>query len=348
MWRKPIAVLPCFSNELYHFSPFLFSTRHSFGTTQWQFCLLSRWRTDVGIKKISHRTRNHSKRSRCDLSTGKLVTTIDFLILISNLIRLSIYRLIRKWIILNSYKRFYRRWITTEYSSQNQTHRVCTSPKIMDPMAVQSSTKNPNSNWSIMIREFWKFGASKATRWPLRLICVSLKRAKRFVCAQRIWRLVMVHSWLNYATNRERYVRVVVFLAFMLHSLTQISLFFSREFKDLLKFNQQAADGRPLLIFGDFNAEPTEPVYSTMINCEALGLSSAYADLMASLAETEDKSDANGSDSIDGKSGEAGEEKSRANSPSRTNHHSRHGKYLNGAKGVIPLTMSSIHKINLR
>lgn len=79
-----------------------------------------------------------------------------------------------------------------------------------------------------------------------------------------------------------------------------------------MKFIQQAADGRPLLISGDFNAEPTEPVYSTMINCDALGLSSAYADLLASLTESEDKSDANDSDSIDGKITEIGEEKSRA------------------------------------
>lgn len=89
--------------------------------------------------------------------------------------------------------------------------------------------------------------------------------------------------------------------------------FVSIEFQDLLKFIQKTSGGRPLVISGDFNAEPTEPVYSTMINCEALGLSSAYADLLASLAESEDKSDANDSDSVDGKSGEEnGEGKSRA------------------------------------
>lgn len=87
---------------------------------------------------------------------------------------------------------------------------------------------------------------------------------------------------------------------------------FGSLFQDLLKFIQQASKGRPLLVSGDFNAEPTEPVYSTIINCEALGLSSAYADLMASLAEAEDKSDANDSDSVDGKNGETGEEKTRA------------------------------------
>lgn len=81
--------------------------------------------------------------------------------------------------------------------------------------------------------------------------------------------------------------------------------------QDLLKFIQQASKGRPLLISGDFNAEPTEPVYTTIINCDALSLSSAYADMLASLAESEDKSDTNDSDSLDGKSGEAGTEKSR-------------------------------------
>lgn len=43
------------------------------------------------------------------------------------------------------------------------------------------------------------------------------------------------------------------------------------------------AGNRPLLISGDFNAEPIEPVYSTVINCEPLALSSAYADILASL-----------------------------------------------------------------
>lgn len=66
------------------------------------------------------------------------------------------------------------------------------------------------------------------------------------------------------------------------------------------------------MISGDFNAEPIEPVYATIINDQALGLSSAYADLMATLADSEDKSDANDSDSIDSKNGEAGEGKSRA------------------------------------
>lgn len=55
--------------------------------------------------------------------------------------------------------------------------------------------------------------------------------------------------------------------------------------KDLLNFIQNVSGGRPCLICGDFNAEPTEPVYSTMINSGAMDLSSAYADLLASEAD---------------------------------------------------------------
>lgn len=58
-----------------------------------------------------------------------------------------------------------------------------------------------------------------------------------------------------------------------------------------MKFVQRIACNRPILISGDFNAEPIEPVYSTVINYAPLNLSSAYADLLASiLSETgEDK-----------------------------------------------------------
>lgn len=121
----------------------------------------------------------------------------------------------------------------------------------------------------------------------------------------------MVLSWLNYVTNRERYA--VRFIRSHRSLFMIVNAFRgSFQFQDLLKFIQQASNGRPLVISGDFNAEPTEPVYTTMINDQALGLSSAYADLMATLADSEDKSDANDSDSIDSKNGEAGEEKSRA------------------------------------
>lgn len=51
-----------------------------------------------------------------------------------------------------------------------------------------------------------------------------------------------------------------------------------------MKFVQRIACNRPILISGDFNAEPIEPVYSTVINYAPLNLSSAYADLLASIS----------------------------------------------------------------
>lgn len=60
-----------------------------------------------------------------------------------------------------------------------------------------------------------------------------------------------------------------------------------------MRFVQRVADGRPILISGDFNAEPIEPVYSTVINFAPLKLSSAYADLLASISNnSHDEKDA--------------------------------------------------------
>lgn len=53
--------------------------------------------------------------------------------------------------------------------------------------------------------------------------------------------------------------------------------------KDLLRFTQHVADVRPVIMCGDFNAEPSEPVYKTILQYKSLGLSSAYADLIAAL-----------------------------------------------------------------
>lgn len=47
--------------------------------------------------------------------------------------------------------------------------------------------------------------------------------------------------------------------------------------KDLLKFLTHHCDDRPIIVCGDFNAEPTEPIYSTVLNSK-LNLASAYAD----------------------------------------------------------------------
>ncbi|XP_021701474.1 protein angel homolog 2 isoform X2 [Aedes aegypti] len=51
--------------------------------------------------------------------------------------------------------------------------------------------------------------------------------------------------------------------------------------KDLLYFIDGVAEKRPVILCGDFNAEPIEPVYSTVLNYKPLGLGSAYSDLLA-------------------------------------------------------------------
>ncbi|XP_020714552.1 nocturnin isoform X2 [Ceratitis capitata] len=49
--------------------------------------------------------------------------------------------------------------------------------------------------------------------------------------------------------------------------------------RDLLQFVKQFAGDLPVLICGDFNAEPTEPVYATVLGGKLMNLSSAYADI---------------------------------------------------------------------
>uniref|UniRef100_A0A1A9WEA5 Nocturnin n=1 Tax=Glossina brevipalpis TaxID=37001 RepID=A0A1A9WEA5_9MUSC len=49
--------------------------------------------------------------------------------------------------------------------------------------------------------------------------------------------------------------------------------------RDLLHFIKKFAGDRPIILCGDFNAEPNETVYSTILKCDFLNLSSAYADL---------------------------------------------------------------------
>lgn len=51
--------------------------------------------------------------------------------------------------------------------------------------------------------------------------------------------------------------------------------------KDLLSFVDGVAEDRPVILCGDFNAEPIEPIYSTVLNYKSLGLASAYSDLLA-------------------------------------------------------------------
>lgn len=47
--------------------------------------------------------------------------------------------------------------------------------------------------------------------------------------------------------------------------------------RDLVEHLSQFSAGRPVICTGDFNAEPTEPVYATMTHTDELRLSSAYA-----------------------------------------------------------------------
>ncbi|PSN54887.1 Nocturnin [Blattella germanica] len=49
------------------------------------------------------------------------------------------------------------------------------------------------------------------------------------------------------------------------------------EGKDLLDFVTTQCGGRPVIVCGDFNAEPTEPVYLSVLGNSCLGLASAYA-----------------------------------------------------------------------
>ncbi|XP_035905118.1 nocturnin isoform X3 [Anopheles stephensi] len=68
--------------------------------------------------------------------------------------------------------------------------------------------------------------------------------------------------------------------------------------KDLLYFIDGVAENRPVILCGDFNAEPIEPIYSTVLNYKPLGLASAYADLLA-----EESQDENNQNALNTKSG---------------------------------------------
>ncbi|XP_065359369.1 nocturnin isoform X2 [Calliphora vicina] len=60
--------------------------------------------------------------------------------------------------------------------------------------------------------------------------------------------------------------------------------------RDLIRFVKQFAGDRAVVLCGDFNAEPIEPVYSTILNCEFLKLSSAYSDIRAESDECNNES----------------------------------------------------------
>lgn len=47
--------------------------------------------------------------------------------------------------------------------------------------------------------------------------------------------------------------------------------------KDLLHFISTHCDNKPVILCGDFNAEPTEPIYDTILTNQRFKFSSAYA-----------------------------------------------------------------------
>ncbi|XP_040171502.1 nocturnin isoform X1 [Anopheles arabiensis] len=72
--------------------------------------------------------------------------------------------------------------------------------------------------------------------------------------------------------------------------------------KDLLYFIDGVAENRPVILCGDFNAEPIEPIYSTVLNYKPLGLASAYSDLLAE--ESQDENNQNAINTVVERSGE--------------------------------------------
>lgn len=63
---------------------------------------------------------------------------------------------------------------------------------------------------------------------------------------------------------------------------TLLSTLRNEQGKDLLQFVSSHCGDRPIVMCGDFNAEPTEPIYDTILN-SSLNFSSAYAQCNMSL-----------------------------------------------------------------
>ncbi|XP_064551476.1 nocturnin isoform X3 [Drosophila montana] len=59
--------------------------------------------------------------------------------------------------------------------------------------------------------------------------------------------------------------------------------------RDLIRFVKQFAGESPLLLCGDFNAEPVEPIYATILGCDLFKLSSAYADMQLERERERDR-----------------------------------------------------------
>lgn len=65
-----------------------------------------------------------------------------------------------------------------------------------------------------------------------------------------------------------------------------------------MRYIESIAGTRPILMAGDFNAEPVEPVYNTIVNYKPYNLSSAYADLLASMQDENQSVDINEEDRV--------------------------------------------------
>lgn len=59
---------------------------------------------------------------------------------------------------------------------------------------------------------------------------------------------------------------------------TFLSTLRNEQGKDLLQFVDANSDKRPIILCGDFNAEPIEPIYKTLLCDPQINLGSAYAD----------------------------------------------------------------------
>ncbi|XP_061394947.1 nocturnin [Musca vetustissima] len=85
--------------------------------------------------------------------------------------------------------------------------------------------------------------------------------------------------------------------------------------RDLIRFVKQFAGDRAVILCGDFNAEPTEPVYETILNCEFMKLASAYAEMRA---ESDECNNASTKDSMPAMNGCDKVQKSIQNEPPYT------------------------------
>ncbi|KAJ1524982.1 hypothetical protein ONE63_009833 [Megalurothrips usitatus] len=115
--------------------------------------------------------------------------------------------------------------------------------------------------------------------------CALLWRADKFTLVEEhratlhVWRIpsnqvVLLAVLRHEATGRELCVATTHLKA---RAGALMSTMRNEQGRDLLRFVQAHAGGRPVLLAGDFNAEPSEPVYRTVLQHPALRLASAYS-----------------------------------------------------------------------